>query len=130
MFIDNDSPVLTLAEDIIIYSTTEFGLIELGDAIATGSSLMPQKKNPDSMELVRGKRGRSSLATYSVDHHAERPAARFYNKDMQEDKDRCLIRSTPATSLQVTQTVLNNISVNKDRADRLYYRLHECYRTG
>jgi len=47
-----------LAEDIIIYSTTEFGLIELGDAIATGSSLMPQKKNPDSMELVRGKAGR------------------------------------------------------------------------
>ena len=47
-----------LAEDVIIYSTTEFGFLELGDAVATGSSLMPQKKNPDSMELVRGKAGR------------------------------------------------------------------------
>ncbi len=47
-----------LAEDVILYSTTEFGFFELSDAVATGSSLMPQKKNPDSMELVRGK-GRS-----------------------------------------------------------------------
>jgi argininosuccinate lyase len=47
-----------MAEDIIIYSTIEFGFIELSDAIATGSSLMPQKKNPDSLELVRGKAGR------------------------------------------------------------------------
>ncbi|CAN5390826.1 hypothetical protein BH20ACI1_BH20ACI1_09600 [soil metagenome] len=45
-----------LAEDIILYATTEFGFFELSDAISTGSSLMPQKKNPDSMELVRGKR--------------------------------------------------------------------------
>ncbi|MDX6303074.1 MAG: argininosuccinate lyase, partial [Blastocatellia bacterium] len=44
-----------LAEDIILYATTEFGFFELSDAIATGSSLMPQKKNPDSIELVRGK---------------------------------------------------------------------------
>src|ERR1043166_1114070 len=44
-----------LAEDIILYSTNEFSFFELGDAVATGSSLMPQKKNPDSMELVRGK---------------------------------------------------------------------------
>jgi len=47
-----------LAEDVILYATSEFGFFELGDAIATGSSLMPQKKNPDSMELVRGKAGR------------------------------------------------------------------------
>jgi len=47
-----------MAEDIILYATSEFGFFELGDAIATGSSLMPQKKNPDSMELVRGKAGR------------------------------------------------------------------------
>src|ERR1041385_5379333 len=47
-----------LAEDVILYATNEFGILELGDAIATGSSLMPQKKNPDSMELVRGKAGR------------------------------------------------------------------------
>ncbi|HET9711801.1 MAG TPA: argininosuccinate lyase [Pyrinomonadaceae bacterium] len=47
-----------LAEDVILYATSEFGFFALGDAIATGSSLMPQKKNPDSMELVRGKAGR------------------------------------------------------------------------
>jgi argininosuccinate lyase len=47
-----------LAEDVILYATTEFGFFELSDAVATGSSLMPQKKNPDSMELVRGKAGR------------------------------------------------------------------------
>ena len=47
-----------LAEDIILYATSEFGFVELSDAVSTGSSLMPQKKNPDSMELVRGKSGR------------------------------------------------------------------------
>lgn len=46
-----------LAEDVILYSTSEFGYIKLSDAYATGSSLMPQKKNPDSMELIRGKAG-------------------------------------------------------------------------
>src|SRR5689334_15471056 len=47
-----------LAEDLIVYATTEFGFVELSDAVATGSSLMPQKKNPDALELVRGKTGR------------------------------------------------------------------------
>src|SRR5919198_3454455 len=47
-----------LAEDLIIYATAEFGFVELSDAVATGSSLMPQKKNPDALELVRGKSAR------------------------------------------------------------------------
>ena len=105
-----------LAEDIIIYSTTEFGLIELGDAIATGSSLMPQKKNPDSMELVRGKAGRvfgdlmGLLSTLKG-----LPLA--YNKDMQEDKEAVFdALDTTTASLQVTQTVLSNIQINKERA--------------
>ena len=105
-----------LAEDIIIYSTTEFGLIELGDAIATGSSLMPQKKNPDSMELVRGKCGRvfgdllGLLTTLKA-----LPLA--YNKDMQEDKEAVFdALDTAVACLQVTQTVLSNIAINKDRA--------------
>jgi argininosuccinate lyase len=105
-----------LAEDIILYSTTEFGLIELGDAIATGSSLMPQKKNPDSMELVRGKAGRvfgdltGMLATLKG-----LPLA--YNKDMQEDKEAVFDSfDTTMSSLRVTQTVLGNISINKERA--------------
>ncbi|HEY6046232.1 MAG TPA: argininosuccinate lyase, partial [Pyrinomonadaceae bacterium] len=74
-----------LAEDIILYATTEFGFIELSDAVATGSSLMPQKKNPDSMELVRGKAGRVfGHLTALLSMMKGLPLA--YNKDMQEDK--------------------------------------------
>ena len=105
-----------LAEDIILYSTTEFGFFELGDAIATGSSLMPQKKNPDSMELVRGKAGRvfgdlmALLTTLKG-----LPLA--YNKDMQEDKEAVFDAfDTTSASLRVTSTVLRNIGVNKQRA--------------
>jgi argininosuccinate lyase len=105
-----------LAEDIILYATSEFGFFQLGDAIATGSSLMPQKKNPDSMELVRGKAGRvfgdlmSLLATLKG-----LPLA--YNKDMQEDKE-AVFDAFDATSasLRVTATVLRNITINKERA--------------
>lgn len=105
-----------LAEDIILYATTEFGIFELGDAIATGSSLMPQKKNPDSMELVRGKAGRvfgdlmALLTTLKG-----LPLA--YNKDMQEDKEAVFdAYDTVAASLKVSATVLRNISVNNERA--------------
>jgi argininosuccinate lyase / amino-acid N-acetyltransferase len=105
-----------LAEDVILYATSEFGFFQLGDAIATGSSLMPQKKNPDSMELVRGKAGRvfgdlmSLLTTLKG-----LPLA--YNKDMQEDKEAVFDAfDTTSASLRVTATVLRNITINKDRA--------------
>src|SRR5689334_772020 len=105
-----------LAEDIILYATTEFGLFELDDAIATGSSLMPQKKNPDSMELVRGKAGRvfgDLLALLTTLKGL--PLA--YNKDMQEDKEAVFDSfDTVSASLNVSATVLRNISVNKERA--------------
>ena len=106
-----------LAEDVIIYATTEFGFFELGDAIATGSSLMPQKKNPDSMELVRGKAGRvfgdlvGLLTTLKG-----LPLA--YNKDMQEDKEAVFDAfDTVTASLQVSSTVLMNIRVNQVALD-------------
>jgi argininosuccinate lyase len=105
-----------LAEDVIIYTTTEFGFFELSDAVATGSSLMPQKKNPDSLELVRGKTGRvfghlaGLLSTLKG-----LPLA--YNKDMQEDKEAVFdCFDTVASSLTVTATVLRNIKVNEGRA--------------
>src|SRR5437773_4402448 len=94
-----------LAEDIIIYSTAEFGFFELSDAVATGSSLMPQKKNPDSMELVRGKAGRvfghlMSLLTMMKGL----PLA--YNKDMQEDKEAIFDTvDTVSACLDVSTTV-------------------------
>ena len=105
-----------LAEDIILYCTNEFAFFELGDAVATGSSLMPQKKNPDSMELVRGKSGRvfgnlQALLT------TMKGLPLAYNKDMQEDKE-ALFDSfdTVSACLQISTTVLRNITVNKDRA--------------
>ncbi len=105
-----------LAEDIILYATNEFGFFELGDAIATGSSLMPQKKNPDSMELVRGKAGRvfgDLLGLLTMLKGL--PLA--YNKDMQEDKEALFDSLDTVTScLTVTVTVLGNITVYKDRA--------------
>lgn len=105
-----------LAEDIILYATSEFGFFLLGDAIATGSSLMPQKKNPDSMELVRGKAGRvfgDLVSTLTMLKGL--PLA--YNKDMQEDKEAVFDSfDTVRACLQVTSTVLRNITVSKERA--------------
>lgn len=119
-FLSNCSLVMVhlsrLAEDIILYATSEFGFFALGDAIATGSSLMPQKKNPDSMELVRGKAGRvfgDLMGTLTMLKGL--PLA--YNKDMQEDKEAIFDAfDTVSSCLQVTATVMRNITVNKDRA--------------
>jgi len=104
-----------LAEDIILYASVEFGFLELSDRVATGSSLMPQKKNPDSMELVRGKAGRvfghltGLLATLKG-----LPLA--YNKDMQEDKEAVFdTAETVAASLEVTATVLRNVRVREEK---------------
>ncbi|MGI8641957.1 MAG: argininosuccinate lyase [Pyrinomonadaceae bacterium] len=104
-----------LAEDVILYATAEFGFFEFSDAVATGSSLMPQKKNPDSMELVRGKSGRvfghlMGLLTMLKGL----PTA--YNKDMQEDKEAVFDTfDTARDCLQITGTVLRNLRVHEDK---------------
>jgi argininosuccinate lyase len=105
-----------LAEDIILYSTTEFGFLELSEAVSTGSSLMPQKKNPDSMELVRGKTGRVfGHSTSLLTMLKGLPLA--YNKDMQEDKEAVFDTfDTVRDCLRTTITVLRNVSVNEERA--------------
>jgi argininosuccinate lyase len=75
-----------MAEDIIIWSTMEFGFMEIGDAFATSSSIMPQKKNPDTAELVRGKTGRvygHLLSMLTV----MKGLPQAYNRDLQEDKE-------------------------------------------
>jgi len=74
-----------LAEDWILYSSEEFGWLELGDGVTSGSSLMPQKKNPDSLELIRGKTGRvwGSLNSLFV---TLKGLPMTYNRDLQEDK--------------------------------------------
>ena len=104
-----------LAEEVILYSTSEFGFFELSDAVATGSSLMPQKKNPDSMELVRGKAGRVFGHTVSLLTMLKGlPLA--YNKDMQEDKEAVFDAfDTTAACLEVSSLVLRNVQLNVDR---------------
>jgi argininosuccinate lyase len=107
-----------LSEDLIIYSTAEFGFVELSDAVSTGSSLMPQKKNPDSLELIRGKAGRV------FGHHAALLAMMkglplAYNKDMQEDKEALFDTiDTLQGSLSVMTTVIANMRVNPERTSR------------
>jgi argininosuccinate lyase len=75
-----------LAEDMVLYSTAEFGFVTLDDAYSTGSSLMPQKKNPDSFELLRGKSGRlvGDLVTLLM---VLKGLPSTYDKDLQEDKE-------------------------------------------
>jgi argininosuccinate lyase len=78
--------VSRLAEDVIIFGSEEFGFLDLDDRVATGSSLMPQKKNPDPMELVRGKAGRAiGRLTGFLTTMKGLPSG--YNKDLQEDKE-------------------------------------------
>ena len=105
-----------LAEDLILYCSAEFGFVELSDAVSTGSSLMPQKKNPDALELIRGKAGRvfgrnmALLATMKG-----LPLA--YNKDMQEDKEAVFdALDTTRVCLRVAAVVLDNASVNESYA--------------
>ncbi len=100
-----------LAEDLILYSTQEFGFVVLADAYSTGSSLMPQKKNPDSMELLRGKSGRTLghltglLATL-------KGLPSTYNKDLQEDKEPLFDAvDTLARALPIAAGVLATLAV-------------------
>ena len=104
------------AEDVILYCTTEFGFFELGDAVATGSSLMPQKKNPDSMELVRGKTGRVFGHLHAM-LTTMKGLPLAYNKDMQEDKEAVFDSfDTVSDCLQISATVLRNLSINAEKA--------------
>ena len=104
-----------LAEDLIIYATTEFGFVELSDAVATGSSLMPQKKNPDALELVRGKSARVFGHTVAL-LTLIKGLPLTYNKDMQEDKEAVFdTADTVRESLEVTATVLRNVRLREGR---------------
>ena len=104
-----------LSEELILWSSTEFSFIELDDAHCTGSSIMPQKKNPDVCELVRGKTGRvvghlmAMLTTL-------KGLPMTYNKDMQEDKEGLFDTiDTLKFSLSVYAAMLKGMKVNADR---------------
>jgi len=103
------------AEDLILYASSEFQFIELSDAVSTGSSLMPQKKNPDALELIRGKAGRIfGHQTALLTTLKGLPLA--YNKDLQEDKEAVFDTvDTVKICLQVAAIVLENLRVNETR---------------
>ncbi|KXK05482.1 MAG: argininosuccinate lyase, partial [Acidobacteria bacterium OLB17] len=105
-----------LAEDLILYASTEFGFIVLSDSVSSGSSLMPQKKNPDALELLRGKTGRVFGSTISLLTMLKGlPLA--YNKDMQEDKEAVFDTiDTLDISLRAAAVILDNTSLNENTA--------------
>ncbi len=104
-----------LAEDLIIYCSREFGFVTLSDAVSSGSSLMPQKKNPDALELLRGKAGRV------FGHHMSlltmlKGLPLAYNKDMQEDKIAVFdCADTVQISLKAAAIVVENAVIDEER---------------
>ena len=107
-----------IAEDLIIFTGEEHGFFELSDASATGSSMMPQKKNPDPLELVRGKTGRAvgRLTGWLV---TMKGLPSGYNKDLQEDKEAVFdAEHTLAVSLTAAHAVISRLSLNVERTER------------
>jgi argininosuccinate lyase len=104
-----------LSEELCLWSSTEFGFIELDDAFATGSSMMPQKKNPDISELVRGKTGRvygEMIAMMTT----LKGLPLTYNKDLQEDKEGLFDAiDTVKFTLQVYRDMILTMQVKTDR---------------
>ena len=106
-----------LAEDLIIFTGEEFGYFELADAVSTGSSLMPQKKNPDALELIRGKTGRV------LGHHfgwltTMKGLPSGYNKDLQEDKEALFdAERTALNSLHAATIVVNTLELREKQAE-------------
>ena len=104
-----------LAEDLILWSTEEFGFISLPDSLCTGSSIMPQKKNPDLLELVRGKTGRliGNLVSLMV---VLKGLATAYNRDLQEDKEPLFDSlKTLEGSLIAVRKILEGLEFNEER---------------
>jgi argininosuccinate lyase len=107
-----------LAEDLILFTSEEFGFFELADTAATGSSLMPQKKNPDPLELIRGKAGRviGRLAGWLA---TMKGLPTGYNKDLQEDKEAVFdAEDTLRASLDATTAVLRGITLDRETMGR------------
>src|SRR5919106_2366782 len=106
-----------LSEDLIIFCNEEHGFFQLSDASSTGSSMMPQKKNPDPLELIRGKAGRliGHLTGWLV---TMKGLPSGYNKDLQEDKEAVFdAEDTLLGSLASTATVVANVSVYAERVN-------------
>jgi len=108
-----------LAEEIVLWSAPEFGFCTPDDRFATGSSIMPQKKNPDSMELVRGKSARvvGDLTTLLV---LVKSLPLTYNRDLQEDKEPLFDAfDTAISSLQIARGVIETLKFHTDKMQRV-----------
>ncbi|MBI4663480.1 MAG: argininosuccinate lyase [Verrucomicrobia bacterium] len=107
-----------LAEDLILWSTAEFGFIKISDAYTTGSSLMPQKKNPDVAELARGKTGRvfgNLMALLTL----LKGLPMTYNRDLQEDKERLFdTADTVRSTVRLMAAMLPNMTINAKACSR------------
>ncbi len=107
-----------MAEDLVIFTGEEHGFFDLADESATGSSMMPQKKNPDPLELVRGKTGRAvgRLTGWLV---TMKGLPSGYNKDLQEDKEAVFdAEATLLASVAAAHAVVSRLSLNADRTER------------
>ena len=107
-----------IAEDFILFTGEEHGFFELSDASATGSSMMPQKKNPDPLELVRGKSGRT-LGRLTGWLTTMKALPTGYNKDLQEDKEAVFdAEQTALVSLAAARAVISRLSLNAPRTEK------------
>ncbi len=103
-----------LSEELILWSSSEFRFIQIGDAYSTGSSIMPQKKNPDGAELIRGKTGRVYGDLISI-LTVMKSLPLAYNKDMQEDKEPFFdAKDTVISCLEVMEGIISTLKVNKE----------------
>lgn len=106
-----------LAEDLVLFTAEEFGYFELPDRFATGSSLMPQKKNPDPLELVRGKAGRA-VGTLTGWLTTVKGLPSGYNRDLQEDKEAVFdAEATVSSSLAAAAAVVGGLRFARARAE-------------
>jgi len=107
-----------LSEDLIIFCSEEHGFFQLSDASSTGSSMMPQKKNPDPLELIRGKSGRA-IGRLTGWMATMKGLPSGYNKDLQEDKEAVFdAEKTLAASVAATHAVVSRLSINADKSGR------------
>ncbi len=107
-----------LAEELVLWSSTEFRFVRMGDAYATGSSIMPQKRNPDAAELVRGKTGRvcGSLTALLM---MVKGLPLAYNRDLQEDREQLFdALETTTACARITAGMMRTLTVDSDRYER------------
>jgi argininosuccinate lyase len=111
-----------LSEELVLWSSKEFDFVDLGDEFTTGSSIMPQKRNPDVAELIRGKTGRvygNLIAILTI----MKGLSLSYNRDMQEDKEPMFdTADTVKSSLQVLSAMMRNVKFKPETMKKALYR--------